>query len=501
MKRKNKILFAALILCALTFLFTSCQKPSGTAESISKISLAASCGERRNRTTDNKRIAANYCDCNEMGVVLENEGKAGDCSSHSLGRIPQETYAAFDALGTAYTALHEKVEPEKTKYKKYVLSADGETNAIYQEFFERMNKVYDGSSFATAQRPSFPRSGGVLAGINKKYLVTAGDRYSHTEILHIASRLFGYASTDTFINYASVLSDAYAVKDTDAVQDVRLSINGAVYTESKAYFFPYIVRSDRTSAFPVCMILDHDGTVAVWIGSETIAQQAVDLSGSLTEEKKVELYGRCRLFETESGFYRFSFAKENDRVSGTYAKITLETSDGLEKDLTVYLLSEYAPETVKNFISYAESGFYDGTAIHRIMPGIGVQGGSNVQTGGKKNNGYSPKPNTNAPIKGEFVSNGFFSNVIGHCSGVISMARTGEPDSATSGFFLCSSDYNGWDGSYAAFGFMPYQEDIDFVDMLVKNTTTQAVASGGITINYPASRLIDIKEVTIFTVE
>lgn len=501
MKRKNKILFAALILCALLFLFTSCQKPAGTTDSVNKVPLAASCGERRSKTTDNKRISVDYCDCNEMGVILENEGKVGALSSHALGQIPQETYAAFDALGAAYSDLHENIKPEKTNYKKFVLSEDGVTDGFYQEFFNKMKNVYDRSSFATSQRTVFPQSGGVLAGINKKYLVTSGDQYSHTEILHIASRLFGYASTDTFINYSSVLSTAYAAKEDDATQDARLSMNGAVYTENKAYFFPYIVRSDRTSAFPVCLILDNDGTVAVWIGSETVAQQAVDLAGSLTENKTIELYGRCRLFETGSGFYRFSFENESDRVPGTYAKITLSTTDGLKKDLTVYLLPEYAPETVKNFVSYAESGFYNGTAIHRIIPGIGVQGGSNVQTGGKKNNGYSAKPNSVAPVKGEFVSNGYLNNVIGHCSGVISMARTDDPDSATSGFFLCSADHSPWDGSYAAFGFMPYQEDIDFVDTLVTKTTTQAVASGGITISYPASRLIDIEEVTIYTVE
>lgn len=81
------------------------------------------------------------------------------------------------------------------------------------------------------------------------------------------------------------------------------------------------------------------------------------------------------------------------------------------------------------------------------------------------------------------------------------MARTGEYDSATSGFFLCSADNNAWDGSYAAFGFMPYQEDIDFVDTLVKKTITQAVTVSGVTMNYPASRLINIDEVTIYTVE
>ena len=502
MKRKNKIFFAVLLFCALLFLFVACQK-SGPSESIEKAPLTAACTARHSKTTDNKRIATEYCDCNEMGVILENEGKAGECSSHVLGRIPQETYAAFDALGASYADLHKKVEPEKTGYKKFVLADpdNSEINALYEAFTAQIKNVYDHSPFFTAYRTAFPKTGGALAGINRKYLLTCGDKYSHSEVLRIAARLFGYANTDTFINYASVLSTAYAAKDTDVASDVRLSLNGAVYTENKAYVFPYIVSCDRTSVFPVCLILDPDGTVAVWIGDEESAQQAVDLAGSLTENKTIELYGRCRLFETVSGFYRFSFAEGAHDVPGTYAKIALSTTDGLKKDLTVYLLSEYAPETVANFIKYAESGFYSGTAVHRIIPGIGIQGGSDVQTGGKKNNGYSAKPNSEKPIKGEFVSNGFLQNVIGHCAGVISMARTDKHDSATSGFFICSADNNAWDGSYAAFGFMPYQEDIDFVDTIVKKTTTQDVTTGGITICYPASRLIDIEEVTIYTVE
>lgn len=105
----------------------------------------------------------------------------------------------------------------------------------------------------------------------------------------------------------------------------------------------------------------------------------------------------------------------------------------LELDGTV------APITVKNFVKLAKSGFYDGLPITRIQQGFVLQGGqSDVEL---------------KPIKGEFASNGVY-NSISHKKGVISMARTTEPDSATSQFFIMLADNTDLDGNYAAFGWV-----------------------------------------------
>lgn len=120
------------------------------------------------------------------------------------------------------------------------------------------------------------------------------------------------------------------------------------------------------------------------------------------------------------------------------ATITFEDGSIIE----VELYAKQAPNTVKNFISLANSGFYNGLTFHRVISGFMIQGGDpdGDGTGGP---GYT--------IKGEFNSNSF-NNPIKHERGVISMARSGDPDSAGSQFFICHKDASHLDGDYAAFG-------------------------------------------------
>ena len=106
------------------------------------------------------------------------------------------------------------------------------------------------------------------------------------------------------------------------------------------------------------------------------------------------------------------------------------------------LYPEIAPNTVNNFISLVQKGFYDGLTFHRIIPGFMIQGGcpKGTGTGGP---GYS--------IFGEFDSNGF-KNPLKHEAGVLSMARSMYPDSAGSQFFVMHETSPHLDGQYAAFG-------------------------------------------------
>ena len=110
--------------------------------------------------------------------------------------------------------------------------------------------------------------------------------------------------------------------------------------------------------------------------------------------------------------------------------------------IKVELLPEIAPNTVNNFISLVQSGFYDGVIFHRVIPGFMIQGGDPTGTG-MGGPGYS--------IKGEFSQNGFQNN-LKHERGVISMARSSAPDSAGSQFFIMVNDSPHLDGAYAAFG-------------------------------------------------
>lgn len=135
--------------------------------------------------------------------------------------------------------------------------------------------------------------------------------------------------------------------------------------------------------------------------------------------------------------------------------ITMENGDSIK----VELYPEIAPNTVRNFISLANKGFYDGLIFHRVIRGFMIQGGcpQGTGTGGP---GYN--------IKGEFAQNGFQNN-LSHDPGVISMARAMHPDSAGSQFFIMHEKSPHLDGAYAAFG--KVTEGMDVVNKIAETAT------------------------------
>lgn len=120
--------------------------------------------------------------------------------------------------------------------------------------------------------------------------------------------------------------------------------------------------------------------------------------------------------------------------------VTIEMENG--KTIKAELYPEIAPNTVNNFISLINKGFYDGLTFHRVIYGFMLQGGCPDGTG-CGGPGYS--------IKGEFSTNGF-KNDLKHSAGVLSMARSMRPDSAGSQFFIMHKDAPHLDGQYASFG-------------------------------------------------
>ncbi|HZK25711.1 MAG TPA: peptidylprolyl isomerase [Oscillospiraceae bacterium] len=121
-------------------------------------------------------------------------------------------------------------------------------------------------------------------------------------------------------------------------------------------------------------------------------------------------------------------------------EVTIEMEDG--GMIKAELALDTAPNTVKNFVSLVQSGFYDGLIFHRVIPGFMIQGGDPQGTG-MGGPGYG--------IKGEFQLNGF-KNPLKHARGVLSMARSARPNSAGSQFFIMHADSPHLDGQYAAFG-------------------------------------------------
>ena len=137
--------------------------------------------------------------------------------------------------------------------------------------------------------------------------------------------------------------------------------------------------------------------------------------------------------------------------------VTIEMENG--GVMKVELYPETAPNTVANFISLVEKGFYNGTLFHRVIPGFMIQGGDPEGTG-MGGPGYR--------IKGEFTANRF-QNDLKHTKGVISMARSGHPDSAGSQFFIMVDDAPHLDGQYASFG--KGIEGIEVADQIVSVAT------------------------------
>lgn len=136
-------------------------------------------------------------------------------------------------------------------------------------------------------------------------------------------------------------------------------------------------------------------------------------------------------------------------VKGNVTKLDYDTENPVVAmyvenygSIVMELYPDIAPNTVNNFISLIKSGFYDNNTFHRLMPGFVLQGGDPLGTG-TGGPGYS--------INGEFTSNNFENN-LSHEKWVVSMARSGEPNSAGSQFFICLGDATYLDGNYAAFG-------------------------------------------------
>ncbi|MBP5660491.1 MAG: peptidylprolyl isomerase [Lachnospiraceae bacterium] len=137
--------------------------------------------------------------------------------------------------------------------------------------------------------------------------------------------------------------------------------------------------------------------------------------------------------------------------------VTIKMADGGVMKLELY--PDIAPNTVENFVKLVQEKFYDGLIFHRVIKGFMIQGGDPEGTG-MGGPGYS--------IPGEFSSNGFENN-LKHTEGVISMARSMDPDSAGSQFFIMHKTSPHLDGSYAAFG--KIIEGMDVVNKIATSKT------------------------------
>lgn len=128
--------------------------------------------------------------------------------------------------------------------------------------------------------------------------------------------------------------------------------------------------------------------------------------------------------------------------------------------MTAELYPDKAPETVANFLRLVDEDFFAGLIFHRVIKGFMIQGGGYDES-------FEPK---DAPaIRGEFAANGCVTNDLRHTRGVLSMARTSDPNSASSQFFIMHADSPHLDGQYAAFGLVT--DGLDVIDRIASVKT------------------------------
>ncbi len=151
-------------------------------------------------------------------------------------------------------------------------------------------------------------------------------------------------------------------------------------------------------------------------------------------------------------------SNDGDLMSGLH-HVEIEIAD--YGTISLELDADTAPISVTNFVNLASEGFYDGLTFHRIISGFMIQGGDPLGNG---------TGGSDTSIKGEFSSNGV-ENDISHVRGVISMARSMAPDSASSQFFIVHEDSTFLDGEYAAFGHVT--DGIEIVDQICEDTPVQ----------------------------
>lgn len=175
------------------------------------------------------------------------------------------------------------------------------------------------------------------------------------------------------------------------------------------------------------------------------------------------------LISTAGCSIKYEAGREKQEIESTEASTVAESKTGTEGSytavievenygtITIELDAEAAPETVSNFVSLAQDGFYDGLTFHRIIEGFMIQGGdpNGDGSGGSEQN-----------VKGEFSANGVENN-LSHIRGAVSMARSDDYDSASSQFFIVHEDSTYLDGDYAVFGYVT--AGMDVVDAICAN--------------------------------
>ncbi len=370
------------------------------------------------------------------------------------GRIPNE--AEFTRLTVRKTVMHCKALASKKSNRSFRVPMNANFAAtVYDP--SKMDLTGDLLQIVLKNLPTFHRF---------IYVLNAVCGYSAEQI----SRIFATSvrNVENALNAEQVNVDrivaitrqkraelpVYSVQEfhVDLVQaeifaGVPASVDAAVKQNVQSICEP-ILKAQRKKGN---ILLGTTGIVAVFT---VILLVVLSMGGG--ENPDVDLDNADPDSTTASTPTETTDAAEDEIVASYYADIAIEGYG----TITVALDAEAAPETVENFVSLAQSGFYDGLTFHRILDGFMMQGGD---PDGDSTGGNTDADGNRINITGEFSANGF-DNPLSHTAGAISMARGEEYDSASSQFFIVHEDSIGLDGEYACFGYVT--EGMDIVDAI-----------------------------------
>ena len=207
----------------------------------------------------------------------------------------------------------------------------------------------------------------------------------------------------------------------------------------------------------------------------------VDNAVILGHSSMVAFVKSCEVYE-EPPKLDWCVYKDSRDVSGRET-VTIKMTVRDYGEVTILLDATTAPVTVANFKKLVSEGFYDGLTFHRVIKNFMIQGGDPEANG---------TGGSDEEIFGEFSSNGHENDIL-HLRGVISMARSGKPNSASSQFFICNADAPHLDGSYAAFGYVI--SGMNVIDAITKDTAKYGDSNGGIA-NKALQAVIEKIEIT-----
>jgi len=355
----------------------------------------------------------------------------------------------LEAYKLAYDKINLMTEYELEIETKYVLNYSGQTQTSV------MNQVY--------------RTDGNTAYCNTAYNGQTDNEYWYTgEIL--------YTNSQTAKQKNEITKDEYSLNYAVKGSDVIFAINDSAFSGKKfekkdgAYYVSVEITPQEYYTFSgltidknaICKIGFDDKCEIVSFAVEaayTEQGMIVNVTRTINFKKFSDIAAVSSPSDADS--YKTAVTEESldksviesaDKVTVTDEKTNLVMIDVADYGkIIVRLYPEVAPKTVENFKNLVAQKYYDGVIFHRVIEGFMIQGGD-----GENGDGTGGSDTT---IKGEFNSNGFTNNLT-HKRGVISMARTNDPDSASSQFFIVHKDSAHLDGQYASFGYVVCGMDV-----------------------------------------